>query len=31
LYPDSQKVLVEIGDFETLVRSEPQLDYYDGE
>ena len=30
-YPDSRKVLVELGDDMTLVRSEPQLDYYDGE
>ena len=30
-YPDSRKVLVELGDERTLVRGEPQLDYYDGE
>lgn len=30
-YPDSRKVLVELGDDRTLVRSEPALDYYDGE
>ncbi|HEV8019680.1 MAG TPA: cupin domain-containing protein [Candidatus Lustribacter sp.] len=30
-YPDSRKVLVELGDERVLVRAEPQLDYYDGE
>lgn len=30
-YPDSRKVLVDFGDERTLVRAEPQLDYYDGE
>lgn len=30
-YPDSRKVLVELGDDRTIVRTEPQLDYFDGE
>jgi uncharacterized cupin superfamily protein len=30
-YPDSRKVLVECGDEGTIVRSEPELAYYDGE
>lgn len=30
-YPDSRKVLVELGDDRTIVRTEPELDYYDGE
>ena len=30
-YPDSRKLLVELGDDRTIVRTEPQLDYFDGE